>query len=187
MRSGIQKAKVILTFSSLCMLAVLIIWPLMLQEGSQPIPKSVLKDGSEEDEETHMLKPKMLGVDSQGNPFTITADKAIQEHENLVTLLYPKADITNEQKWYIGSSGKGEYNLSSKRLELYNEVYFYNDAGYEMHAERLTILPTHRVVHTNQPVEISGANYQLSADTMQSSNDASYIAFHGNVRFMGHE
>jgi lipopolysaccharide export system protein LptC len=85
-----------------------------------------------------MTKPKLHGVDSEGNPFTVTADKATQNPRNLrqATLANVQADLSlKDGQWMTASAPKGLLDADTHQLELNGAISVFTDEGYELHTD----------------------------------------------------
>jgi lipopolysaccharide export system protein LptC len=85
-----------------------------------------------------MTKPKLHGVDSEGNPFTVTADKATQNPKNLrqATLANVQADLSlKDGQWMTATAPKGLLDADAHQLELSGAISVFTDEGYELHTD----------------------------------------------------
>jgi len=85
-----------------------------------------------------MTKPKLHSVDSEGNPFTVTADKAIQNPKNLrqATLVNVQADLSLKGgQWMSATAPKGLLDAEARQLELRGAIAVFTDEGYELHTD----------------------------------------------------
>lgn len=83
-----------------------------------------------------MTKPKLHGADSEGNPFTVTADKATQNPKNLrqATLTNVQADLSlKDGQWMTATAPTGLLDADARQLELSGAISVFTDEGYELH------------------------------------------------------
>ncbi|WP_428247722.1 LPS export ABC transporter periplasmic protein LptC [Ferrovibrio sp.] len=83
-----------------------------------------------------MNNPRFRGNDSNGQPYIVTADRAMQDPNDskLVTLDKISADITlNDGAWISLTSNTGVYNNTARMLTLHGDINVYSDRGYEFH------------------------------------------------------
>jgi len=87
-----------------------------------------------------MIKPKLTGADNDGNPFVITAEKAMQDPKYLhrAQLIKIEADMTmKDGRWLNANAAVGFFDMDSGALRLNGGISMYSDSGYELHTERL--------------------------------------------------
>jgi len=85
-----------------------------------------------------MIKPKLTGVDSSGNPFVVTADTAVQDPKNMrrATLKNVDADVTLKSgQWMNTTAPHGFLDADAKKLMLSGAIALFNDDGSEMHTD----------------------------------------------------
>lgn len=85
-----------------------------------------------------MTKPKLHGTDSEGNPFTVTADKATQNPKNLrqATLTNVQADLSlKDGQWLNATAPHGTLDADARQLKLNGAISVFTDQGYEVHTD----------------------------------------------------
>ena len=78
------------------------------------------------------------GKEKSGNPFNVTASRINQQgtESNMVNLELPKADIIlPNESWAALTSEKGLFDKNRQVLELFGDVNFFHDMGYEFRTE----------------------------------------------------
>jgi lipopolysaccharide export system protein LptC len=97
-----------------------------------------------------MEKPRLTGTDSSGNPFVVTADKAVQTaHDPNKALLYNvEADLTlRDGNWLNATAPQGMLDAphpasqrcakttcpANQMLDMWGSIAVFSDNGYEMH------------------------------------------------------
>ncbi|HEY5346808.1 MAG TPA: LPS export ABC transporter periplasmic protein LptC, partial [Rhizomicrobium sp.] len=83
-----------------------------------------------------MVKPRLTGADSKGNPFVITADSAVQEAGDTkrARLKNIEADLTvGKQGWVTVTAAHGLVDNDAGWLTLGGGIAIFSDQGYEMH------------------------------------------------------
>jgi len=83
-----------------------------------------------------MVKPKLSGVDSDGNPYVVTADTAVQDAKNMrrAALQNVDADLTQKGgKWTSILAPKGWLDADAKFVRLTGAISVFTDDGFEMH------------------------------------------------------
>jgi lipopolysaccharide export system protein LptC len=85
-----------------------------------------------------MTKPKLHGTDSEGNPFTVTADKATQNPKNLrqASLTNVQADLSlKDGQWMSATAPHGVLDANARQLQLSGAIAVFTDEGYELHTD----------------------------------------------------
>ena len=103
-------------------------------EWERPLPKSEKMGMVSGD--LVMLKPKLNGIDSDGNPFVVTADSAVQNPKNLrqATLKNVEADVNLKSgRWLNLTAPHGKLDSDAKTLQLWGAIAVFTDDGNEMH------------------------------------------------------
>lgn len=84
-----------------------------------------------------MIKAKLTGADTKGNPFLVTADEAIQDAHNTkhAKLKNVSADLTTKSGGWVNiAAPRGFLNGDAdKHLDLFDAVSMFSDKGYEAH------------------------------------------------------
>ena len=83
-----------------------------------------------------MIKPRLTGSDSDGNPFVVTADQAIQDARDIhrARLFNVEADVSGkENAWYNMRAPDGLLETDVQKLWLTGNLSLFTDSGYELH------------------------------------------------------
>ncbi len=83
-----------------------------------------------------MVKPRLSGSDAKGNPFVVTADRAIQQGRNSrrAKLENVDADMTlDKNRWLNATASSGLFDADAKTLMLDGGISVFSDNGYELH------------------------------------------------------
>ena len=89
-----------------------------------------------------MLKPRLNGLDSDGNPFVVTADSAVQDPKNLrqAKLKNIDADINLKTgRWLNMTAPYGWMDSEAKTLKVWGAVSVFTDGGDELHTDLATV------------------------------------------------
>jgi len=124
---------------SLLIILTIIVIPLLNKDnGGARISFVSASTGS--DDKPIMEKPKLQGVSSNNEPYTATADRAVQKTAELVELFNVQADLFRQDNSWIGLTAKnGLYNSKSAILTLTGDVSLYEDGGYAFTSQRVDI------------------------------------------------
>ncbi|MBV9992903.1 MAG: LPS export ABC transporter periplasmic protein LptC [Alphaproteobacteria bacterium] len=137
------------------------------------------------DNDLTMEKPKLTGADDDGNPFVITAEKAVQDPKHLrrVRLSKIEADMTMQDgRWLNATASQGFFDMESGALNLSGGIAMYSDSGYELHTDRLEGEMKKGTFHGPAPVSGHGPFGSLSADRFEYDRIKQELHLLGNVR-----
>ena len=143
-------------------------------------------DAAPPNDDLRMVTPRVAGLDSEGRPYFITADTAIQNLNvpEEITLQNLQADLKFVQgtDWLSLSSSSGLLSTQSELLKLDKQVDIYSTWGYEMHALSAEIDFRNGIVTSTQPVQGHGPIGTLRADSMRADNNNQTLHFEGRVK-----
>lgn len=132
-----------------------------------------------------MLKPRLSGADAKGNPYLITAKRAVQSAPNArkVSLFGIDADLQfNGQSWVNATAAKGYVDLDDKLMNMTGGLSIYTDSGYEMHTKSAFADLGKNIVVGKTPVTGQGPMGTFSADSFYIDRQKSHITLEGHVR-----
>lgn len=130
-----------------------------------------------------MANPKFQGVDENNQPYTITADSAIQQNQQNVQLVNLQADIfLNDHSWLNVSAHNGLLNTEEKTLDLTENVYLFHDKGYEFRTHRAYVDMDTHTASGNREIDGQGPMGTITADGFMLNQDAQTLTFVGNVK-----
>ena len=146
--------------------------------------KRIVFSGVTKNEEMQnvMLSPNYQGLDADGNPYTVIADKATQTDKDRVSLDDITADMVRKDGGWLSLAAKtGEINTSTNQVWLGEGVALFYD-GYEMRTERAQIDMKQGNAYGDAPVEGQGPMGTLTADSFSVTGQGNSIRFNGSVR-----
>jgi lipopolysaccharide export system protein LptC len=132
-----------------------------------------------------MIKPRLSGTDAKGNPFVVTADRAIQQGRNSrrAKLIDVDADMTlDKQRWLNVTAASGLFDADAKTLVLGGGISVYSDDGYELHTKTAHFDLKNGLVHGDHGVRGQGPMGTMSADTFSVDKAKQFIRLDGHVR-----
>lgn len=134
-----------------------------------------------------MIKPQLHGTDSSGNPFVVTADKAVQAGPNAhrARLVNVQADMTLKGgTWLSVSAANGLLDADHKTLTLSGAISAYSDSGYELHTDGADVnLATGRMVGVHT-VTGHGPLGTLRADSFVIDKSSQQVELMGHVKMV---
>ncbi|HTO40052.1 MAG TPA: LPS export ABC transporter periplasmic protein LptC [Rhizomicrobium sp.] len=131
-----------------------------------------------------MVKPRLSGSDADGNPFVVTADRAIQQGRNSrkARLENVDADMTlDHNRWLNARAASGLFDADARTLMLEGGISVFSDNGYELHTQSAHFNLSRGVVRGEQKVTGQGPLGTLSADTFEVDKTTQQIRLRGNV------
>lgn len=132
-----------------------------------------------------MMKPRLTGTDSKGNPFVITADKAVQDSRNVkkASLTNLEADLTMDKgNWLNARAKAGMVDMNSGQLELSGGIDVFSANGYELHSATASANLKQSIIHGHDPVTGQGPSGTLRADSFHADRATNFLTLAGNVR-----
>jgi len=131
-----------------------------------------------------MVKPRLSGVDANGNPFVITAKEAVQDARNpkQATLKTIEADISNRQGWLNARAVHGHVDMAANWLALDGGLDVFTDSGYGLHTERADVDLKRNIVIGNREVTGQGPLGTMRADTFRYDHGAGRLSLQGHVQ-----
>jgi len=132
-----------------------------------------------------MIKPRLSGTDSSGNPFVVTADAATQVGPNAhrARLKNVQADITLDKKsWLTASADSGLFDADAKTLKLSGAIAVYSDSGYELHTDGADFDLKTGVMRGPNSVTGQGPLGSLRADRFTVDRNTKQVRLMGNVK-----
>lgn len=138
-----------------------------------------------------MAKPRLMGTDSDGSPFVVTADKAVQDAKNLhhAHLFNVQADLTaKDGAWYDMSSPRGYLDTQAQKLWLTGPLAMYSDSGYELHTSAAFVDlapscdPKTGKPLTNKPTKAGSPQQRCAGTTIRGDHEVTGLGPLGTLR-----
>ncbi|MDD9900601.1 MAG: LPS export ABC transporter periplasmic protein LptC [Alphaproteobacteria bacterium] len=166
-------------------LALVLVGIVIARLSESPLPPPDVAQKTEDKTapgQIELVSAQYEGVDDQGRPYTLIADKAARDNNapDSVLLDSVKADITMEDGTWIAVLAKqGVYETRKAQLSLSGDVSVYHDDGYEMHAKTLDIDMKARHAITKEAVRAQGPVGEINAADMEVKDAGARIVFSG--------
>jgi len=132
-----------------------------------------------------MVKPRLAGADTKGNPFVITADSAVQDTHNpkKASLKNLEADLTvGQQNWINARARAGMVDMNSGSLELRGGIDVFTATGYELHTASASANLKQSVIHGHEAVTGQGPQGTLRADEFHADRATNLLTLSGHVQ-----
>jgi len=132
-----------------------------------------------------MVKPRLTGADTKGNPFVITADSAVQDAGNAkkASLKNLEADLTlDNHNWISARARSGMVDMAAGRLELSGGIDVFTATGYELHSNSASANLKQSVIHGHETVTGQGPQGTLRADEFHADRATNILILSGHVQ-----
>jgi len=176
----VKSMRVILPLCAAGLIVLVMAWPEMGDKIEPVVSKDMLPDKTIAKNE--LIKPRFESTDDKNQPFTITADKAIQSQSNpnLVNLEKPMGDLTTtDGNWLAIEANEGTYEQNTEKLFLQGNVVLFHDAGYQLKTEEMRIDMKKHEAFSDQPVSLQGPEGELRAAGLKAFSDKGLLIFNG--------
>lgn len=132
-----------------------------------------------------MMKPRLSGSDSKGNPYVITADRAVQDPHNpkRAVLKNMEADLSPDKgNWINARARSGLVDMTTGQLELYDGIDVYTAKGYELHSNSASANLKQNMIHGHETVTGQGPDGTLRADQFHADRATDILTLTGHVQ-----
>lgn len=169
----------VLPATAIAIMVAILSWSGM-EEAVQPIAED--KAPAQTIGKNELIKPRFESQDKKQQAYTITADRAFQNQDDLNTVILenPVADVTlNDGAWIALQSIDGQYNQQTEKLYLSKNVKLYHDQGYSLDMQTLMIDMNAQTADTQSAVTGQGPAGTIQARGMKG------IGAEGRLIFLG--
>ena len=163
---------------------ILIIVPLLAPEehGMRIVFSQATEVEASRADAPKMLNPHFQGVDKKNQPYTVTAEYAMQLDKETVRMHRLNADIRLENdSWMSVSADEGVMGMGNKMLSLQGMVHAFYGDGYEMQTEAIDIDINNKSAVSTTQVAGQGALGSLQAAGFTITPGGETIVFNGPV------
>jgi lipopolysaccharide export system protein LptC len=132
-----------------------------------------------------MMKPRLTGTDSKGNPYVITAETAVQDAHNpkMASLKHLEADLALDRgNWVNARAKSGIVDMATGKLELFGGIDVFSDNGYELHSRSASADLKQSVIHGHEQVTGQGPDGTFRADRFHADRASSLLTLSGHVQ-----
>ncbi len=137
------------------------------------------------DNDLAMMKPRLTGSDSKGNPYVITADMAVQDASDpkKANLRNMEADLAlDRDNWLNARARAGTVNMNTGQLELTGGIDVFTATGYELHSQSASANIKQSVIHGHETVTGHGPDGTLRADRFHADRATNILTLTGHVQ-----
>jgi lipopolysaccharide export system protein LptC len=178
--------KLVLPSVAVGLVAMILLWP-QLNPIDQRFRLKPVAVGIEDLENLRMINPRYVGSDAQNQPYTITADQALQGSgdSNITDLQKPKGDITlNDGTWLSLTADTGTYRKKDQLLDLEGNVNLFHDGGYEILTARAHLDLAKNNAEGNDAVTGQGPDTELSGEGFRIYDRGQRVIVTGQSRLL---
>lgn len=181
--SFVRSMRVALPSLALMTLGVVLIWPgLQSRVGGLTVSFAHV---DQVNSELRMLAPRLTGTDKEGRAYTVTANSAIPERNDMSRIKMEQIDgdmTLSDGTWVNVTSPYGVYDKLLRRMELTGPINVHTDRGYEMSAKSALVDLAKSAITSDEPVALQGSFGTLEADRGRLEDRGRHVYFDGNVR-----
>lgn len=134
-----------------------------------------------------MMKPKLTGMDDEGDPYVVTADEAVQENADAkrAVLRNVEGDVTLKNgSWITTLAPTGLLDARNRRLTLNGAISVYSDSGYELHTTSAGVDMRSAIISGDRTVTGQGPLGTFRADRFKIDRRARIVFLYGNVHMV---
>ncbi len=178
--------KVLLPAVALGLVAMVLLWP-QLNPIDERFRLGSAGVSIDDLENLRMVNPRYVGSDSQDQPYTLTADQALQlsGDGNLTDLVNPKGDITlKDGTWLALSAEAGVYRKQDEILDLEGNVNLFHDDGYEIVTPKARVELEKGTASGDSPVTGQGPDTELEGEGFRVYNRGDRVLVTGQSRLL---
>jgi len=181
--SLIHKVKIILPIIALILVVVMVGWNKF--EGDKIVPikeEDIQPEIKQEIGKNELLNPRFESMDDKQQPFTLTADRAVQEDgENGEMILENpagKMSLNSGEKVTLKAKN-GSYKQIEQSLSLNENVNLGHSQGYTLTTQTLNIDLKSNKAWSNKDVHVTGPQGEIKAAGIDASNKEEILIFKG--------
>ncbi|MCB9983770.1 MAG: LPS export ABC transporter periplasmic protein LptC [Rhodospirillales bacterium] len=180
----IRRMRIALPLIALAITAIVFSWNFLSPDDiapAKPQAQSARTIGKNE-----LLNPQFESIDDKGQPYTITATRALQDTDDALMLLEePMADILLKNgNWLALSARQGAYRQETQRLLLKDNVTLFHDAGYKVKTQELDADMNTGTAQTDTGISGHGPLGTLDAKGMRADSQKQTLIFTGPARLV---
>ena len=182
----IKKVQFGLPLLALLLIALIIGWNNF--EGDKIVPikqEDVQPQIKQEIGKNELVNPRFESMDEKGQPFTITANRALQEDGEKGEMLLdsPKGTMNlNSGEIITLSAQKGAYHQIQQYLDLNDNVVLTHSDGYNLKTRILHVDLQDNKAWSKQPVRVTGPEGEINAVGMTATSQDKKIVFKGPAK-----
>ncbi len=159
-------------------ITVVFIWPW----NDDPLTSTNTQISDPAQTSNDLIAPKFSSTDGNGNPFTLTATRAVQVagKPDLLDLDTPTGTITLSSGITVtGGAPSGLYNQTTNELDLSGGVVFTTSDGYHATVDHLQLNAKTRDIVSDTPIHMTGPLGEMTAQSAKGNTITGIIILTG--------
>jgi lipopolysaccharide export system protein LptC len=177
----VRAMRLVLPLLAVGIVGIVVSWPRVEERMTAP---PVVAPEQQTVGQNELINPRFESQDSQSQPYTVTAARAVQSSANpdIVFLEKPVGDINlSDGAWIAAEAQKGAFDQKAQTLVLEGAVKLFHDKGYEMKTEKLLVDMAARTAFSDVAVAGQGPAGTLVATGLKADNMKGQVIFTGPV------
>jgi lipopolysaccharide export system protein LptC len=134
-----------------------------------------------------LVSPRFENVDAQNRPYTLTAERAVQDKidGNVIVLEKPRGDMVLEDNhWIAMEASEGAFEQADRKLLLRGNVRLFRDGGYQLETPELHIDIANNTALSEKDVYGQGPEGTLEARGLLGDNIKGTLVFTGPAKLV---
>ncbi len=168
----------ILILGIMAVIIVIFIWP-MTDDAIVPTPVS---EPNAAQTSNDLIAPKFSSVDENGNPFTVTAARAVQVagKPDLIDLDSPTGTITLSPALALTAGApSGVFDQNTSILDLSGGVVVTTTDGYHLSVDHIQVRVKEKQLIADAPVHITGPLGEITAQSATANGATGVLILNG--------
>ncbi len=148
-------------------------------------PAASVRPVSMSDGRIVMAKPKLEGFDADKRPYTMTAERAIQQSasSSVIELEQISADLPfGKADTAKLTANAGVFDNASNKLDLKDNIRFFTGGGVQAVLTKASINLSTNEMTSDAPVDVVTKGSHINADRMRIGEGGKVFVFEGRVR-----
>lgn len=150
--------------------------------------KDVQPEIRQEIGKNELVNPRFESIDEKGQPFVLTADKAIQDSQSdkeQMQLENPAGELAmNSGEKITLRSDTGNYQQLKEFLDLNQNVILTHSQGYKLTTNTLQIDLAANRAWSEQAVRVTGPEGEINANGIEASAENGTVIFKGPAKML---
>lgn len=173
--------KMLLPAIALCLVALVVIWPQLLEQNQLKGPRITTSDA----DTLRVANPRYVGADENNRPYEIIAESARQDSESAddVHLDKPQADMMTENgAWVSLTAGSGVWHKRDEAVDLAGGVAVFHEAGHQLASDTARIRFGEGVAESDTPTTGQSPGGNVTGEGFRLYDRGARIVFTGKAR-----
>lgn len=135
-----------------------------------------------------MEAPKLMGFSKDGEPYSVTAEAALQDLKkpSVIELSKIAGNFNQGGRNLVLNAASGIYDSKADRMHIFGDIDFRSDDGQSGRLHEATIETKKGHLVSREPVDLFFKQGTLRSDSMEVFDHGKVIVFEGDVRMMLH-